>query len=451
MARTRRRNTGKGIGGSQRPLSVVGYAPLDVSRRYDLEIQENIVRNDSRGMTHEICEAYEFCYEVSHTLNLATNAVFSSTDVDLNGFTVAPDYNYGTQQEPDFVKIDQDVYKIALDVINRQSWVGEYVIGGRKLERALKQSLGLGDTFLEIGLEREGIGRNDWVVSRTMYLPTFEMFRIEDDHGSLIGFEQRAQLDDPDAIRFPAWKVAHLRYNQSSLYGQSAWKTSVATGIWSKLKEATNNLANACRDLGFNPNIHEFPENVNRENRDAYIKSNEAAKQSGMSPTDLYPLPGMSISKLSSQNPNLQTLIDIMVEWRYRMTLPGLPLYFFAGIMNGSARELSAQPAFQHARQRNEWCGMLAQVIHQVIDTEIKLKKGEEFWREKGRFYRITWPEWELGMDGNGAQEDDLSAAGVDTEDKPNGNGSTDSSKTEDYRRLIANSSFIANGRSHRG
>jgi hypothetical protein len=432
---------------------------MDVARRYDLEIQENIVRNDSRGMVHEICEAYEYCYEVVHTLNLAVNAVFCSTDGDDQGFTVAPDYNFGTDQSPDLVNIDPDVYSIALEVIRRQSWVGEYVIGGRKLEKSLKQSLGLGDSFLELGLEREGIGRNDWVVSRTMFLPPFEMFRLEDDHGNLKGFEQRSQLDDPDAIFFPPWKICHLRYNQSALYGQSAWKSSIATGIWAKLKESTNNLANACRDLGFNPNIHEFPENTNRDNRDSYIKSSEAAKQSGMAPTDLYPLPGMKISKLSSQNPNLQTLIDIMVEWRYRMMLPGLPLYFFAGVMNGSARELSAQPAFQHARLRNEWCGMLAQIIHQVIDTEIKLKKGEDFWREKGRFYRIVWPKWELGQDGNGAQQDDMSAAGANNKKSGSENGSSTttprkptssgSSDSQDYRRLVSSGSFIANGNNH--
>lgn len=420
----RKRRSTKQVTGSQRPLAVVGYNAIDASRRYDLEIPDAIVRNDAMGSAREILEAYHYCYEVRHTLTLAANSAFCSTDGDDQGWTIARDYNFGTQATPAMEEIDQEVYDIAMDLKMRQSWPGEYVIGGKKLELALKQALGLGDSFIEWGLEREGIGRNDWGISRSLYLPVFEMFRQEDDHGYLMGFEQRAHLDDKDAIAFSAWKIAHLRYDQDHIYGRSAWRSSIATGIWAKLKEATNNLAHAAKDLGINPNIHEFAENTNRESRDVYIKSHESAKLNGLSPTDLYPLPGMAISKLSSQNPNLQTLIDTMLEWRYKMLLPGMPFYFFAGIMNGSARELSAQPALQHCRLRSEWCAMLTEVITQAIDTEIKLRKGEEFWRTRGRYYRIVWPTWSAQAMLNGANNDESLSAGInDLEDDNAGTG----------------------------
>lgn len=420
----RKRRATKQVTGSQRPLAVVGYNAIDASRRYDLEIPDAIVRNDAMGSAREILEAYHYCYEVRHTLTLAANSAFCSTDGDDQGWTIARDYNFGTQATPAMEDIDQEVYDIAMDLKMRQSWPGEYVIGGKKLELALKQALGLGDSFIEWGLEREGIGRNDWGISRSLYLPVFEMFRQEDDHGYLMGFEQRAHLDDKEAIAFPAWKIAHLRYDQDHIYGRSAWRSSIATGIWAKLKEATNNLAHAAKDLGINPNIHEFAENTNRESRDVYIKSHESAKLNGLSPTDLYPLPGMAISKLSSQNPNLQTLIDTMLEWRYKMLLPGMPFYFFAGIMNGSARELSAQPALQHCRLRSEWCAMLTEVITQAIDTEIKLRKGEEFWRTRGRYYRIVWPTWSAQAMLNGANNDESLSAGInDLEDDNAGTG----------------------------
>jgi hypothetical protein len=415
MARRKRKTAV--IDGSQRPLAVVGYGSIDNSRRYDLEISDAIVRNDAMGSAREILEAYHYCYEVRHTLTLAANSVFCSTDGDDQGWTIAKDYDFGSG----FEDIDPEVYAIAMDLKMRQSWPGEYVIGGKKLALALKQSLGLGDSFLEFGLEREGIGRNDWGISRSLYLPTFEIFRQEDDHGYLAGFQQRAHLDDKEAIDFEAWKIAHLRYDQDHIYGRSAWRSSIVTGIWAKLKEATNNLATACRDLGINPNVHQFAENTNKESRETYIKSHESAKLNGMAPSDLYPLPGMEISKLSSQNPNLQTLIDVMLEWRYKMLLPGMPFYFFAGIMNGSARELSAQPALQHCRLRSEWCAMLTEVITQAIDTEIKLKKGEEFWRKRGRYYRVVWPTWSAQAMLNGANNDESTSAGInDMEDESN-------------------------------
>jgi hypothetical protein len=414
----RRRKPKATIDGSQRPLAVVGYGSIDSSRRYDLEIADAIVRNDAMSSAREILEAYHYCYEVRHTLTLAANSAYCSTDGDDQGWTVAKEYNFGTKAKPDMQPIDPDVYAIANDLKLRQSWPGEYVIGGRKLELALKQSLGLGDSFIEFGVEREGIGRNDWGISRSLYLPTFEIFRQEDDHGYLMGFQQRAHLDDKDAINFEAWKIAHLRYDQDHIYGRSAWRSSIVTGIWAKLKEATNNLATACRDLGINPNVHQFAENTNKESRDNYIKAHESAKLNGMAPSDLYPLPGMEISKLSSQNPNLQTLIDVMLEWRYKMLLPGMPFYFFAGVMNGSARELSAQPALQHCRLRSDWCAMLTEIITQAIDTEIKLRKGEEFWRTKGRFYHIVWPTWSAQEMLNGANNDEM---GLNDQEGDNG------------------------------
>ena len=430
-------NPSAGITGSQRPLSVVGYNALEQSRRYDLEIEENVVRQDSRGITREIIEAYQYCYEVKHTLNLAVNAVYGSTDGDDQGFTVAPDFDFGTAQKPDLTLIDRWVYDCALDIIRRQSWPGEYVIGGDKLKLALKQALGYGDSFLEIGLEKDG---NGWTVGRTLFLPCFEMFRKEDDTGYLTGFEQRRYLDDKEAVQFPQWKIVHLRRNQQHLYGESEWKASVATGIWANLKDATRNLAIAVKDLGINPNVHKFDLQTNMMTRKTYMQNHEANKLNGLI-TDLYLLPGAGIEKLSSQNPNLQTLIDVFVQWRHRMMIPGWPLYLFPGTMTGSARELSAQPAFQHARLRNEYANMLTQVIRQVIDTEIKLKKGEEFWRKTGQFYRIVWPMWNMSalVGGQaGANDDETSAAGINDLDM-GGVGSEPVSQFKDFDLVTIN------------
>ena len=407
------------IQGSQRSLSPVGTSAMDWTKRYDFEIEENVVRTDRQGITREIVEAFEYCYEVHHTCTLAANSAFSSTDGDDQGFTVAPDYNFGTTDKPNLQPIHPTTYQICLDVIRRESWAGEYVIGGDKLQKGLMQLLGLGDTFLELEIDREGIGRNDWCVSRTMYLPTYEVFRKESDQGVLMGYEQRRYLDDKEAIKFDPYRVVHLRHDQHHLYGRSAWKQSIATGKWAAVKDAWKNLGIAARDLAINPTVFEADEALVGQTAQENFKTAHSRDAVNGPMAFLYLPPGIVAKKLGSQNPNLQTLLDVLLAYRSQMMLPGLPVYLFANSADNTARELSAQPALQHCRLRNGWCAMLSKGIYQVLNTEIRLRMGDEFFREHGQ-YRIIWPTWSATEMLNGVGADETDAAGMDDLDANN-------------------------------
>lgn len=406
--RNRNKPVPKEIAGSQRGVQL-GML-VDWQSRFDLEIAEHPIRVDA--YTQQIIEANEYCYEVRSTLSIMVDDALSSTDGDDQGFTVAPDFNLGSSRSLDFQPINKETYQIALDVITRRQDVEDMVIGGDRLKKAARHAIGHGDSFLELGIEKEGIGRNDWCVARTLYLPKYEIFRVEDDQGYLERFEQRKMLDDKDPVMFDPSKIVHFRYEPTYLYGNSAWKPAIALGCWQKLKEATEILAIAMKDVGMNPNIHEFESNFSQAQRERYINEMEMGKRANKPRTDFYLLPGMKLSKLSSTNPDLTTLVDNVLHWRLRMSLSGVPVYFFPGLIQPGPREISAQPAFLYARRRNMICALLAKGIRQVIDTEIVLKKGYEWYRENGQ-YRIIFPQWNVDMQaGAGAASDESKAAG---------------------------------------
>lgn len=415
-----------GLQGSNYPISQ-SYNYYSYYRRADFELPDVFVREER--FTREIVEAFEYCYEVFHTCDLAVNGVWGSTDGDDRGFTVAPDYLFpgATERSP----INATTYAIAMEIIDRKDENG-YVLGGGKLKEALRRTLGLGECFLEIGIERDG---KNYVVSDLMYLPTYEMFRVEDIHGRIERFEQRKTIRDDDAIKLAPGKVVHMRRNPKGKYGRSCWQPAIATGVWQGLKDAADYLAHAARDVGINPDVHEMPEGMTASQIDQYKAKQEREALEGLK-TRLYTAPGGAISKLGSGNSSLQALIDNFLQWRYRMTLPGMPGYFWMGMSDGSQRELSAQPAFQHARWRNEWCALVTEAIKQVIDLEIEIRMGKEFLLSPDGKYDIIWPHWNVSLEaGAGNGDDESAAAGFSETDE---NDDSDLGDTDDASNQLS-------------
>jgi hypothetical protein len=387
--------------GSQRSLSL----GLDgsIRRRYDLEILENPIREPAKA--RDLIEMMQWCYEARHCLSIACGDAFASSDGDDQGWTVADTL------DDNETKIHPDTYAIAIDLINRRESHEDSVIGGDKLQKALRWALGYGDCFLELGIEKEGVGRNDYGISKTLYLPTWELFRKENDQGYLEGFEQRRHLSskDPEYFFYPP-QICHFRYEESFLYGTSIFDQSRES--WEKLKEATENLANAARDVGINPNLHVMPPGATAASKEEYRQKHEQLKLQGTI-TDFYLYSEQEIKKLSGVNPNLQPLIDNLLEWRYRIIPPGFPVYFFPGLVTTGAREISAEPAKRYSRMRNSWCALLTKGIKQAIDTEIVLKKGWDWFIENGR-YRIIWAKWTVGSTGMESEDDESDTEGIE-------------------------------------
>lgn len=377
--------------GSQRPLSQI-YA--SILRSYDTEIPESAIRNPDKGK--ELIELVNWNYEARHCLDIAIDDVFASPDGDDLGWTISD-----WVDKHQTIAINPDVKMILTDLINRKESIDQWVIGGDKLSKALRQALGYGDSFLEIGIQKDG---KSYGVSNLLYLPTWEMFRRESDQGYLEGFDQRrfmsARGDNPE---FDPCQIVHIRNDRQFLYGTSIFAQSLQA--WGNLKQATLALAQASISLGVNPTLHILPPEMDERERQIYIQSYQNRQLDGII-TDLYLWNNSDMKKLQNDFPNLQPLINTCNYWKYQIIPAGYPVWFFPGLDNTGAREISGEPARKYGRMRHSWCAMLSKAIKQICDTELVLRMGYDWYLENGH-YRIEWPIWQMDQSGliNNGQE----------------------------------------------
>lgn len=364
--------------GSQRPIA--RNLGLSTRRDYDLEIRESPIRDAQ--LARELIEMTTWCVEARSVLSYLARDVFSSSDGDDMGFSVSDTL------DDNETAIHPQTKDIILDLLRRRNG-GDYVIGGNFLKKAVRQAVGWGDSFVEISIDKEGIGR-DYCVSNSIYLPTWEMFRVEDDRGQLLGFQQRRRLQDPDPIQFHPLSVMHLRYEQNYLYGSSIFGQSIED--WVRLKDAASDLSSAMRAVGCNPSLHIMPEGADEEYRKAYKANYEEMELSGIV-THLFLMHGADVRKMANINPDLKTLIDNFMLWRTRILPPGFPIWLMPGLDTTGAKDISGQPARAYARMRNDICSMVAESVRQIIDIEIVLKKGFDWYLENGK-YRLVFPKF---------------------------------------------------------
>ncbi len=373
--------------GNQRGVSQLSGISL---RRYDLEIEEYPIRDYTRA--RQLIEISEYCYEVRTCLSYATRDTFASSEGDEAGFWVS-DY-IDTDKT---VKVNPEVKAIADDLLSRKQGQ-EFVIGGERLKRALRDSLSRGDSFLEIAIEKEGIGRNDWGISRSLYLPTFEMFRVESDTGELEKFEQRRSVlsSDPDYVFEPP-QVIQFSHEKNYLYGRSLFQPAIdGYNAWAKAKDAAQDLADAARGVGTNMNIHILAPGTTPEQKRIYKEEYRQLQSEGIV-TDMFLFSGHDVRKMSGINPELRPLAETFIAWR-QLLIPGFfPTYYFHGLETRSsgAKEIAGAPALNYQRARWSWCSLLSKGIRQAIDTEIILKKGYEWWNKEAK-YIIQWSEWNI-------------------------------------------------------
>lgn len=384
-----------------------------IRRNYDLEIGEFPIRD--RDVAVHLIEMLAWCPEVQTALNILVQDCLSSEDGDTIGFVVSDTL------DDDETPVDPEVKAICEDLIRRPG-----IVGGLALERVVQRMLGYGDAFLSIGIDKEGIGRNDLGISRTLMLPTWEMFRLEADNGDLLGYQQRKSLSDFTALDFYPPQIVHFRHNRQTLYGRSMWRSSIED--WQKLKDATEDLAVAARSLGINPNVHEMPEGADDGYLEAYRSDYEARLEDGLV-TDFFMLPGGDVRKLANYVPDLNALAQNVLFRRQRIIMPSqIPIWRFAGLPADGARDISGQPAKAYARSINFIRMCLTEGIKQILDTELILKLGIDEFRSRGR-YQIVFPQ--IATDPNAA----AAQVAPDEEEPTNGNGRRQQPQTSVPRR----------------
>jgi hypothetical protein len=398
--------------GSQRSLSETSV----LSRQYNLEIEDRPIR--SPRLARELMEMRQYCYEVYHSLAMAVEDCFSSGDGDDQGWTISD------TQDDNETPVNPEVQAIALDLIQR-TFDDEYVIGGDRLRYALEEVLIYGDCFLELGIDRDGISP-EYHVTKTLYLPTWDCFRKETDQGILEAFEQRRFLNshDTETRLFNPEKIVHFRHKRNKTYGRSLFFPSIP--YWSKLKEAMEKLSIA-EDQTLSAVIHEFEGTSWTEQKvRSYQQKIKQQRESQRQILDYF-ASGVKLSRLAGEPPDLGELRQDVLFWQRKMIPAGIPDYYFATGQAGATKEISREPSRRYARLRNNWCSLLTKGIKKVIDLEIKLVKGVDWYEENARNqYRIVWPEWSIDQQGNsdpnageqGDNEEESDAQGIEDLDQ---------------------------------
>ena len=106
-------------------------------------------------------------------------------------------------------------------------------------------------------------------------------------------------------------------------------------------------------------------------------------------------LPEGDIQSLNAGNSGVKDLLEAVTYYRTAIIMPTqIPAWRFAGFRNDSAQDYVGQPALAWVRAVNGVRAILVEGISQVLDTELILKFGADWYikNAKGK-YRISFPE----------------------------------------------------------
>ena len=380
------------IEGKQRPLAGRWGNQDDFSsygRNYDLEISQVPIRDAFKA--RQLIEAYEYCPEIATAINEINDSIWSSADGDDIGFAIAE-------------TLDDNETPIDPGIKDTLQRLIDEVIGGGTLEGSGERMLAYGDAFLNVG-----INFKKSQIDRVMFLPTWEIFRIETNDGQLLGFEQRRGLTDQDPIRFHPLAMVHWRFRKQTLYGRALFYEVVED--WLRLREISNDIAAAARAIGVNPNIHEMPTCADEKYRAEYKKLYEERKREG-TVTDFYLSNGANIRKLATTNPDIKALLDA-AEFRIeRIVRRSRVPPWLMGRPSLGAREISNAPERAYARFINRCRMNISSGIRYLCNIELALKGySREQWK-----YRIIWPKFYISpfAEQSDPQADEQNVEGIE-------------------------------------
>lgn len=371
--------------GSQRSIATKFSGSLfsDASgNNYDLEIEEVPIRDRHRA--RQILEILEHCPEATTILEIYKTDVRSSHDGDDQGFTIS-DF-MGDGKTP----VNPDVKSVALELFERLFPVST-------IDLIIDTALGKGNFFGSMGFTREGFAKdsNAACIGSLLCIPPYECFRIESDDGRLLGFEQRRSLTEQNVDYFwhPA-QMVHIRYRRKNLYGQSIWQQSLWD--WQEYKKSRDEYAIGRRALALNPRKHIFPQNYKPEQMKQYREDlNNKIRNGGQVLTDFFMPFGGDVVSLGQGNSGIKDLMDAFMMHRTQMIMPSqVPSWRLAGFKGETAQDYVGQPALAWVRTLNGVRAILVEGISQVLDTELILRFGADWYfaNAKGK-YRIVFPE----------------------------------------------------------
>lgn len=399
------------VQGVQRPYVLTSFFSGN-ERNYDLEIEEFPIRDNKKA--GRLIHLIENSSDAATAIRITNDAVWSSVDGDDQGWAIAPTLNDNT------TPINPEVEEI-LDRLVRE------VIGGIALEPASERMLCWGDAFLNVGIDTAKRR-----INKVLFLPTWELFRLEDDHGNhptlimpngnylQVGFEQRRSLVDQHSIPFHPLAITHFRYQHKTLYGRGVFHASLRD--WERLQSAEDDLAAASRATGINPRIHEMPENRGDAYRTQYKEEHESRIRERII-TDYYLECGAKVHPMSTNNPDLKALESSVQYWRMKLIVASQVPPYLMGMPTIGAREIAGQPALAFARHINKVRMCLSEGIKRLCNLELALHNiPMERWEYRIIFPKISVSQFEEQLnpeaiaETNQARVEDLDSSYANTE-----------------------------------
>ena len=406
-----RRRTSK-LTGSQDQILPAGQIRRRNLKQLDIpEIPLRPIMFD-HGASRSLLEMTSWSYEFSTCLRLLAQNTFQNEHGGVESWSLAP--NTG---------LDSYTTGLIKDLQNRYCGKDE-LLGGEILETAVCQLMGYGDSFMELAIERDG---SSYTISQTMYLPSFSTFIEEDEHGNLLQYRQQERFEPGDSDR--VWRgtdlarILHFRAPGPGRYGYPPGLSQIE--VWQDIKDAIADLVDAARSSAILPNLHIMPEDKGANYKNLYRAEYEETKAMGIV-TDLYLSHGAKVEKLAAATPTLKPLIDHYLQLRYRMCLPGCPIFLIPGLglEQGASKELGGQPALAYGRLISTVRSYLAKQIIWAIGVEVTLNKGYDFWKQERPKVRLEWPKFitqempGLQPGSNSGQQTSSSSSSTSTEEE---------------------------------
>lgn len=359
------------IQGSQR-RTINYYSADDTTlwgRNYDLEIPEQIVRgNDCCTRARELVYIKHHCAIVGLAVDILTDAIMSSADGDDQGFAIADTLN------DNITPVNPQVKEILDNLIYK-------VLSKGSLDQIPLNFLMYGDAFLSLGISKK------YQIERVLVLPTWEMFRIEDNQGQLLGFQQRSNLVDSLPLDFSPYNCVHWRYRKDVLYGRSLFHECIDDAL--QLIDAKKNLGNAATITATNPRVHELSCDATEDEVAAYKQGYQNRLAKGPI-FDYFLRSGENIRPFSTTPPNIDALLkyknDLLKDIGNRSRIPP----WLLGLETVGAREIAGEPSKFFALFVNRLRAIFSMGLRHIFDLQLYFSNIPEDQRQ----YRIIFPKF---------------------------------------------------------
>jgi hypothetical protein len=409
-----------------------GLGSFNRMKDYMLDLPETAKRpiNGSLDLSNALLEMATWSREARDVGSYLARDAFMEQSGRFGSWTIA-------KMKGDDEAVHSDVIAIGKNLASRRSGK-ELILGGTRLKRAASDAAAFyGDAFLEIAIEKEGIGRNDYGIARSLYLPSLSVFVDETCDGQLNGYWQRARMTPgEDDIFIHPIKMLHFSHEKQRRYGQALLQQSIPA--WQKLKRVAPDVEKAVRESAVAPWLHIMPQDAKRDKRAAYKRAHETMQMQGVI-SNLYLDHGADVRRAAGGNADLSAIIEHWLNLRAQIVPSGFPSYLFPRLSTGSAtsnKELANQPAAVYARMIADVRSMLGSELKWAIDLEILLVKGYDFLMENAD-YDIEWPSWEVVPNGqslpNDKSSDSPSSGKKEPEkDKPDDKTEEDAQEEDD-------------------